>query len=74
MGTGDSYKRIEVAPGRYQCGCEWKKLDWVGEFLSECAIHSAATASSVRKFDRERAGEGWLAAHDAPRPAPEGRQ
>ena len=55
MSNGDSYKRIEVAPGRYQCGCEWKKLDLVGEFLSECAIHSAATASSVRKFDRERA-------------------
>lgn len=56
MSTGDSYKRRSVAPGEYQCGCRWAKWEG-GDQLIECQIHKAATESSVRAFDRERAAQ-----------------
>lgn len=58
MRTGDSYQRIEVTPGVYQCGCKWLPRTEHGDQLKECAIHKQATAASVRKFDRERKKTG----------------
>jgi hypothetical protein len=57
--NGDDYKRVEISPnsGVYQCGCHWEKYDneyGKGDVLKECALHHAATAASVKKFDRER--------------------
>lgn len=54
MKTGDSYKRVEVAPGVYQCGCLWIRDEKWGDVLRECALHRQATEASVRKFERER--------------------
>ena len=58
MSNGDSYKRIEVAPGVYQCGCRFAPRADHGDTLVECPIHRQATAASVRQFERERAKDG----------------
>lgn len=59
--NGDLYKRREVAPGRYQCGCRWmpaekvpraKALGVRGMCLVQCPIHQAHTDSLVRKFEK----------------------
>ncbi len=52
--TGDPYKRHEVTPGKYQCGCYWERIDTFGDVLRECPIHKLATRASVDKFERER--------------------
>lgn len=52
--NGDTYKRREVSPGVYQCGCRWDKWEG-GDILRQCALHQAHTAHSVRRFDAERA-------------------
>jgi len=45
---GDSYRRIEVSPGIYQCGCRWIRLEneevcegtfITGDVLIECPFH-----------------------------------
>lgn len=55
---GDSYKRKEIAPNLYQCGCHWvhydkpyevPDLDGVviqGDFLVECPFHKFVTENS----------------------------
>ena len=50
MNTGDTYKRREVSPGLYQCGCKW-----TDDVLVQCPIHHQATVASVEAFERERA-------------------
>jgi hypothetical protein len=53
----DSYKRKEVSPGVYQCGCKWERRDdsfGKGDVLVECSIHHQATVACVAKFERER--------------------
>lgn len=50
--AGDSYRRREVSPGVYQCGCHWVRSDLFGDILIECPIHAAATEASVRRFER----------------------
>jgi hypothetical protein len=52
--NGDTYKRREVRPDVYQCGCYWTRTDEYGDVLVECDIHHQATVASVRKFERER--------------------
>jgi hypothetical protein len=57
MMPGDDYKRREVSPGVYQCGCRWERMRTIhasGDVLVECPIHKAATRASVEKFERER--------------------
>lgn len=54
MSSGDTYKRREVRPGVYQCGCYWTRLTPYGDMLSQCALHQQATDASVKRFDRER--------------------
>ena len=61
---GDSYKRFEVAPdsGVYQCGCYWDKRDddfGRGDVLVECALHNAATVSSIKAFDKKNGYTGF---------------
>jgi len=52
---GDTYKRREVSPGVYQCGCRWTRNPAFGDVLVECPVHRQATHTSVAKFERERA-------------------
>jgi hypothetical protein len=49
---GDTYRRREIEPGRYQCGCRWARAEDVpeafeagvrGDVLLQCPIHAAAT-------------------------------
>lgn len=54
MTTGDDYKRREVAPGVYQCGCRWIRTREYGDVLQQCPIHQQHTDADVRKFERER--------------------
>lgn len=58
MSRGDLYNRIEVAPGVYQCGCQWGRCEY-GDTLVECAIHAQATRARVARFERERTGSNW---------------
>lgn len=53
-GAGDTYKRREVSPGQYQCGCRWERRPGRGDVLIECALHKEATRASVDRFERER--------------------
>lgn len=55
--SGDSYKRREVAPGRYQCGCCWERVACFGDVLRECVFHKAATRARVDEFERKRKGK-----------------
>ena len=53
----DTYKRREVTPGVYQCGCYWEKRNdefGKGDVLVECKIHRQATIASVNNFERQR--------------------
>jgi hypothetical protein len=52
-GSGDTYRRREVSPGVYQCGCYWTRCSEFGDVLVECDIHYQATVASVSKFERE---------------------
>lgn len=52
--AGDDYKRREVVPGQYQCGCRWERRPGWGDVLVECPIHGQATRASVDRFERER--------------------
>jgi len=50
---GDTYRRREVAPGIYQCGCRWIRYEksteiiegvWIfGDVLTECPFHRSIT-------------------------------
>jgi hypothetical protein len=40
---GDTYRRIEISPGVYQCGCKWERQEKWGDVLVQCPIHRAAT-------------------------------
>jgi hypothetical protein len=40
---GDSYRRIEVSPGVYQCGCRWERDLQYGDVLRECVFHRRLT-------------------------------
>lgn len=51
--NGDTYKRYEIAPNLYQCGCYWERQNGFGDVLVECIIHHQATVASVSKFERE---------------------
>ena len=53
MSNGDSYNRIEVSPGVYQCGCRWVQDSNYGDVLVECTIHRQATISNVSKSFKE---------------------
>jgi len=53
---GDPYRRIEVSPGIYQCGCKWIYLDneevcegtfVTGDVLIECPFHKFITDESI---------------------------
>ena len=53
---GDTYRRREIAPGLYQCGCRWARAEDVpeayeagarGDVLLQCPIHAAATGAST---------------------------
>lgn len=55
---GDSYRRREIAPGRYQCGCRWVRAEdvpkaWAlgvrADILVLCPLHGRHTAATVRK-------------------------
>lgn len=50
----DPYKRIEISPGVYQCGCAWVKDSDLGDRIVECEIHKQATKATVEKLERER--------------------
>lgn len=54
MPTGDTYKRREVSPGVYQCGCTWTREPGWGDVLVECELHKLATKARVDRFERER--------------------
>lgn len=49
---GDTYRRRETTPGRFQCGCYWAKAHQVpgatqagvtGDVLVQCPLHQRAT-------------------------------
>lgn len=52
--SGDSYKRREVSPGVYQCGCYWKREVHYGDVLVECPIHKQAGEASLKRFERKQ--------------------
>lgn len=54
QGSGDKYKRLEVSPNTYQCGCKWERSPIYGDVLIECVFHRSATESAYIKFERER--------------------
>jgi hypothetical protein len=49
--SGDTYRRREVAPGVYQCGCRWERTKH-GDTMRECVMHAQATVASVATFER----------------------
>jgi NAD(P)H-hydrate repair Nnr-like enzyme with NAD(P)H-hydrate dehydratase domain len=48
-GSGDMYRRREVSPGVYQCGCQWTRIPGFGDVLEQCPIHAVATAALVAR-------------------------
>lgn len=53
--SGDTFKRREIRPGVYQCGCFWEYRPGFGDVLVECVLHKQAGAARIKKFERERA-------------------
>jgi len=53
-GNGDTFKRREVSPGVYQCGCHWVRLVGWGDVLRECLIHHAAGAARLAAYERKQ--------------------
>jgi hypothetical protein len=53
MSNRDNYKRIEISPRKYQCGCRWTREKGYGDVLRQCLIHQQHTNMLVEKFDRE---------------------
>lgn len=49
----DTYKRREISPGVYQCGCAWTRQPGLGDVLVECDLHRQATAASVARLERK---------------------
>jgi hypothetical protein len=54
---GDSYRRKEVSPNLYQCGCKWVHLEHeevcegifiTGDVLIECPLHKFITDNKVK--------------------------
>jgi hypothetical protein len=55
---GDSYRRREVSPGVYQCGCRWVHYEEphevsggifvTGDVLIECDFHRSITENSCQ--------------------------
>jgi hypothetical protein len=54
--SGDPYKRREVSPDHYQCGCRWETKLPYGSVLMECPIHERATSAALAKFDLKAGG------------------
>lgn len=52
--SGDTFKRVLVAPDVYKCGCRWRRDPVFGDVLVECPIHKAAGKALLDKFERQR--------------------
>lgn len=56
--SGDTFNRIEVAPGQYQCGCRWERHAEYGDVLKQCPIHQQASDAKLREVERQWQKEG----------------
>lgn len=50
---GDTFKRRETSPGKYQCGCTWIRTPEFGDQLVECPFHHSVTIAKVEQFERK---------------------